>query len=152
MKIEHEESLIKLVCEIFEQLAFMFGEQLALEDIECDLDFFVKATMSFTGNTSGTIEIIVPYKVAEILAFNILGLDETEDELEPDSAEDALREALNTICGRLMPLLFGEQEIFDLSVPETSDINKTEWAKILNEKNHIAIDLDDYPVLLNFSI
>ena len=56
------------------------------------------------------------------------------------------------ICGRFLPVLFGEQEIFDLSVPETSEINKTEWAKILKEKNHIAIDLDDYPVLLDFSM
>ena len=152
MKHEHEECLLKLVCEIFEQLAFMFGEQIAMEDIECDLSLFLKARMSFKGTSSGTIEIIVPQKVAEILAFNILGLDEMEDELEQGSAEDALQEALNTICGRFLPLLFGEQEIFDLSVPETSDLNKTEWAKILTEKNHIAIDLDDYPVLLNISL
>jgi len=148
MQSEQREKLKKVCSDVFEQLAFMFGDEIEKDEIESDAETFLRASMTFSGHFSGNIEIIMPLKLTEQLAGNILGLDEAE---RGDQAnfEDALKELLNTICGRMLTALFGEEAVFNLHVPETNLLTRQQWNALLAEKDFIAFDLEDNPVLVH---
>lgn len=148
MQNEQIEIVIKVCCDIFEQLAFMFGEELDVAEVESDSESFIKAEMFFSGHLSGNIEIIVPTDLSKQLANNILGLEADDETIEQGGYDDAVKEMLNTICGRMLPRLFGDAAVFDLHVPQTSQLNNQQWELLLKEKKHRAIEIEDYPVLL----
>jgi CheY-specific phosphatase CheX len=141
--------IIKKICfDIFEQLAFMFGEELDKEEVQCDEDRFIKAVLSFSGFQMGEIDIIVPRQLAPALAVNIMGLEEAGI-IDTDTAEDALKELLNTLTGRLLPALFTDETIFNLHPPQTSEINKEQWQKLLEQEDTIIFGIEDSAVLVN---
>ena len=140
---------VKGICfEVFEQLAFMFGEELEKAAVESTDDDFIKATMKFSGHSCGSMDIIVPTRMAPILAYNILGIDEN-DPMDPGIAEDALKELLNTLCGRMLPALFTDIAIFDLCPPETGAISHKQWQELLDHQDTLAFAIDDSPILIN---
>lgn len=151
MRSEDKEVLTKVCYDVFEHLAFMFCEEFDGGELRSDSDSFIKASMSFKGDRSGTIEIIVPSGLARSLVFNILGIEQS-DNIEPGSAEDAIKELLNTICGSMLTSLFGDKVVFNLSVPEASEINSEEWESLVENKDYIAIDVEENPVLINASL
>jgi len=150
MQLDKMEILKKVCCDVFEQLAFMFGEDLDKDEVECDAESFIRADMAFSGYLSGTLEIIVPFELTRKLAYNILGLDDNET-IEQGGYEDAVKELLNTICGRMLTSFFGDEVIFDLHVPETARLNNQQWEALLKEKEYLAIEIEDNPILLYVS-
>lgn len=147
MQSDQREKLKKVCADVFEQLAFMFGEEIEKDEIESTAETFLRASMTFSGNISGNIEIIMPLELTEQLADNILGSDDTERG-EQVNYEDALKELLNTICGRMLTTLFGEEAVFNLHVPETNLLTLQQWSALLAEKDFIAFDIEDNPVLV----
>jgi len=148
MQSEKIEILKKVCCDVFEQLAFMFGEELDRDEVESDSESFISAEMTFSGHLAGSIELIVPSELTRKLAYNILGLDDN-DKIDQGGYDDALKELLNTICGRMLTSTFGEEAVFDLHVPLTSQLNNSQWEAVLDEKEYIAIDIEDSPVLIH---
>jgi hypothetical protein len=148
MQNEQREKLKKVCSDVFEQLAFMFGEVIEKDEVESDAEEFLRASMTFSGNRSGSIEIIIPRELSPHIAANILGADENERQ-DALSYEDALKELLNTICGRMLTALFGEEAVFNLHVPETHLLSIRQWNELLEEKDFIAFDIDDNPVLVH---
>ena len=147
-----ESKIIKKICfDIFEQLAFMFGEELEKDDVQCPEDDFIKAVMTFSGHKNGAVEIIIPARLAPALAYNIMGVDES-DNMESGIAEDALKELLNTLCGRMLPSLYTDQETFDLLPPEVQSVSRQQWQEFLIREHTIAFAIEDHPILLNFYI
>ena len=65
---ETYEHLKKVCCDIFEQLAFMFGEELEDDEIESDAETFMRGTMSYTGAKNGSVEIIMPEELTKSLS------------------------------------------------------------------------------------
>jgi len=151
MNDENNELLLRVCCDVFENLSFMFGETIDLDEAETDSDSFLKVSMSFKGDKIGSVDMIVPVEISASLAYNILGIDEDE-ELPPDSPIDALRELLNTICGQLMTALFGDQPVFDLSVPETKTISLEEWNELVESEEYLALNIEDEPVLIKAKV
>lgn len=140
---------IKKICfDIFEQLAFMFGEELEKDDVQCPEDDFIQGRMFFSGHKMGTVEIIIPARLAPAIAYNILGIDESEP-IEMGIAEDALKELLNTFCGRLLPALFTDQQTFDLQPPEVEAVTRRRWQDFLSLNESLAFSIEESPVLLN---
>ncbi|MBN2106483.1 MAG: hypothetical protein JW832_03595 [Deltaproteobacteria bacterium] len=126
----------------------MFCEELEKKDVCNPDEDFLKATMVFSGHHGGALDIIVPRQLTPALVYNILGMDE-DDIIESDIAEDALKELLNTLCGRMLPALFTDVETFDLHPPEISSFTKQQWLEMLHRENTIAFAIEDSPVLLN---
>ncbi len=151
MNDDNNETLIKVCCDVFENLSFMFGETIDLDEAETDSNTFIKASMAFMGDKNGTIDLVVPSEIAVSLAYNILGIDEDE-EMPPDSSIDALRELLNTICGQLMTTMFGDQPIFDLTVPKTKTLSLEEWNEIVDNEEYLAISIEDEPILIKAKV
>jgi len=151
MNTEGSTTIKKICFDIFGQLAFMFGEELEKDDVECPEDNFIKAVMTFAGHKNGSIEIIIPTRLAPALAYNILGIDDS-DPMESEIAEDALKELLNTLCGRMLPALYTDQETFDLHPPEVDSVTRQQWQEFLNHENTIAFAIEDRPVLLKINL
>jgi chemotaxis protein CheY-P-specific phosphatase CheC len=78
--------------------------------------------MRFTGPKNGKLEIAAGQNLCLILAANILGL-EPDEEMASTYADDALREALNVLCGRFLTEAFGEEAVFNLSAPVIGSLN-----------------------------
>ncbi len=147
MNKEHRKILRDVCFSVFEQLAFMFGDELEDDEIDCISDTFFLATMGFKGAEQGSVTIVVPEAICTTLAANILGLDD-DQEVYPDTAVDALKELLNTITGRLMTELFTEDSVNDLTIPLTEQLNHADWESLVESDEYIAIDIDEHPVLI----
>ena len=147
MRADWHEIVKKTCFDIFEQLAFMFCDELDKIDVQSSDEDFIKATMAFSGHHRGYVDIIVTRQLTPTLVYNILGLDEN-DQIEGGIAEDALKELLNTLCGRILPALFTDVETFDLHPPEISRVSRKQWLAMRNLDTTIAFAIEDNPVLL----
>lgn len=109
------EALSQVAVETFEKLAFMFafpGDEEPGQQIE----ELVSASVVFSGPFSGQIIIHISKAVLPELAANMLGLDD-ESDVTVDQQYDALKEALNVVCGNLLPVIAGRQHIFNMKMP-----------------------------------
>ena len=140
--------LIKVCCDVFESLSFMFGEAIDLDEVDSESESFINVSISYKGNRAGAVILIVSAETAKILAYNILGIDEDEEDLPSESYMDASKELLNTICGQFITSMFGDEPVFDLTVPETKIISLDEWQKSVDSGNFLALNVDDEPILI----
>jgi CheY-specific phosphatase CheX len=148
MMKNEERKILKEVCfGVFEQLAFMFGDELEDDEIEASAKRFLRASMGFKGSQQGTVAIVVPMTITTLLTTNILGLEE-DQKIDEDSAIDALKELLNTITGRLMTALFGEDVVVDLTIPVTEELDHAAWEVLVEGSQYIAITIEETPVLV----
>lgn len=74
------------------------------------------ASVSFAGAFSGVLVMQMSDDALPELAANMLGLADDE-ETTPDQQHDALKEALNVICGNLLPAIAGSQAVFNIDPP-----------------------------------
>ncbi len=104
--------------------------------------------ISYKGDRAGAIILIVSAETAKILAYNILGIDEDEEDLPFESSMDALKELLNTICGQFITSRYGDEPVFDLTVPETKIISLDEWQESVDSGNFLSLNVEDEPILI----
>jgi CheY-specific phosphatase CheX len=148
MMKNEDRKILKEVCfGVFEQLAFMFGDELEDDEIETSANKFLQASMGFKGPQQGTVSIVVPMTISTLLTTNILGLEE-DQKIDDDSAIDALKELLNTITGRLMTAMFGEDVVMDLTIPVTQEIDRAAWENLVVDSQYLAITIEETPVLV----
>jgi chemotaxis protein CheY-P-specific phosphatase CheC len=140
--------LIKVCCDVFESLSFMFGEAIDLDEVDSESESFINVSISYKGDRAGAIILIVSSQTAKSLAYNILGIDEDDEDLPFESSIDALKELLNTICGQFITSRFGVEPVFDLTVPETKIISLDEWQGSVDSGNFLALDVEDEPILI----
>lgn len=145
MTEEQTKMLVTVFCEVLENQAYMFGEALR-ETPQCPEDVIV-ASMAFRGPFQGSLSLAVPRAICPEIAANVLGLELDDDEVE-SHAEDAFKELLNVICGRVLTTMAGEEPVFDLTVPVVEPIDETEWDAMAARSGAVAFDVDDMPVLL----
>jgi len=140
--------LIKVCCDVFESLSFMFGEAIDLDEVDSESESFINVSISYKGERAGAIILIVSAETAKILAYNILGIDEDEEDLPSESYMDASKELLNTICGQFITSMFGDEPVFDLTVPETKTISLNEWQESVDSGNFLALNVENEPILI----
>lgn len=147
MKPEHAETVAQVFRDVLEKLAFMFVEQVEKEDVEKGPGNYVAAKMGFTRDLTGSLAMAVPAAMCPIIAANVLGLDEGEDQVMKE-ALDALKELLNVACGNILTAIAGESAIMDLSVPKVSKLNDESYQEFLEDPDTLAFETDDGTVLL----
>ena len=143
------ETISEVVCDVFEKLAFMFGEVADRDELPAAADTNVRATMTYSGATTGSLSVTVPQEVCFEIAANVLGTD--SDEIEDAQSHDALKEVLNVLCGNLLTAVAGEDPVFDLSVPEIDQIDANAWTALVEDNNNIVFLIDDSPVIVRFT-
>lgn len=145
-----QESVTRIFMDVLEKMAFMFGEPADLEDLEDPDEPVFEASMRFDGESSGEIRLFVPGSLCTELAANVLGID-NEDEKALRIGQDALKELLNTLCGQILTAMVGEVPVFDLSVPEISEVDHVAWSDSQTEEGVYLFDVEEHPVLLDVS-
>jgi len=104
--------------------------------------------MGFKGTRQGSVTIVIPKLTANLLAHNILGIDDDQD-IDEDSPVDALKELLNTITGRFVTALFGDEVVVDLTIPETEELDRDAWELLVRDDDYLKLGIDDTPVLIS---
>jgi CheY-specific phosphatase CheX len=98
----------------FESLAFLVAYEKALGDEAVPV---LEARVAFDGAVSGSLILRASPNVVARVASNMLGVRE---KAAPALESDALGEVANVICGHLLPVLAGPQELFRLRAPVVS--------------------------------
>jgi len=138
--MQFQKALERVLIEVFELHAFMFGAQNESPDSvdESALDMCV--TVNFTGSQTGRIDLACPADLAAELAGNVLG---SFDAVPQDDIDDSLVELLNVVVGRLLPAIAHSADnaaSYEIdrprivaSAPVPSDANLVACASILAE-------------------
>jgi CheY-specific phosphatase CheX len=79
-------------------------------------DDWLTSTLSFQGGRNGKFGVSAPYKVARVMAANLLG-EELED-VDHEKSAECLCEIANMICGGFVHCIETES-IFELSHPQS---------------------------------
>jgi chemotaxis protein CheY-P-specific phosphatase CheC len=117
MNQERSDLLREVAGQTLEQLAFIFSFP---DDMDPDAIWEEAATgchVTFNGPSQGELLLIISNAAMPELASNMLGMDEEEAPPE-DQQKDALQEALNVICGNLLPKIGGTEAVFDIQAPK----------------------------------
>jgi CheY-specific phosphatase CheX len=141
------EILEEIFYEVLEKLAFMFAEPTQKEELSFSKSDNIKASMSFSGDKSGQLSLIVPREMSNELATNILGI-EPGDELTEEQAYDSLRELLNVICGQFLTTFAGYEPVFSLSIPDITKIDEKDCRSFSDDENTVGFLVDSYPILI----
>lgn len=151
MNNERRELLSSVFCDAMEKLAFMFGEPAEGDELFPTGKNYLTAGMTFTGDMSGEISITVAEEMCMEIAANILGIN-ADEEQAMNLAIDALKEVLNVTCGQVLTAIAGEKALINLSIPQVSELDASGWTETMNNTESIGFLVDDYPVLLSFSL
>lgn len=150
MNADDNKLLVKVFSSIFEDFAFMFVEEAFDLEAKNPGECF-RAKIEFKSKSKmGSLEVVAPKDFCDETAENILGID--AEELPENTGENALKEVLNISCGYFLAEKFGTDEIFDLSIPETSPVSQNEWDLLNNERLYTTFLVDESPVLARFVI
>lgn len=120
------DALNEVIARVFQQTAFLFPQPADLpESIPSGDDAFIAVSLTFSGDRSGDICLILPETVCRELAANLLGEDLTDDYLR-EKVLDAAKETLNIIAGQLLIQMYGDKALFNLSAPEVKEATPAE--------------------------
>lgn len=110
--------LTTVVLDVLGELAFMVTDD---EPAELPTGtVWMQGEVSYCGEVSGTLRCWCTRDFAARLAANLLGIELDEGEAQI-SAEDALREFLNVLCGQLVTTWHGTEGVFNLSIPSVHE-------------------------------
>ena len=147
METKTKEILIESVTNVFEKFAFMFTDTESDADTNKSAETFMHASITFNGKSRGVITVTATKSLCVELATNVLGED--IDEETSSAPEDALKEVLNIVCGAVVVELYGEKEVFDLTVPTIYKISWEKWEELAAEPGIIKLYIDDEPILIS---
>ena len=148
---DQSEALTEVFCSVLETLAFMFGDQVEKDELPPESDENLAVKIRFKGPNAGELTLIAPADICLELAANILGVDDSS-ELADAKAHDALKELVNVTCGQLLTTIFGEEPVFDLTVPEVQPIDGPGWRELLTNEESVAFNVEENLVMLHLTI
>lgn len=135
---------------VLEKMAFMFADVVQENEFEDDEPVLLEATMEFKGETNGKTILAAQAELCASLAENMLGID--PDEVNDSSLEDALREVLNMTSGLYLTNRWGDDVVFDLTVPEVRKLDMTQWHEMERADNTLAIDVEGFQMVASVII
>lgn len=151
MSERFSDSLGECFTDVLEKMAFMFTEIVEPEDMPEPPTDGLQAHMGFTGDHDGALIVAFPRHLTLDLASNVIGADQDDENIE-QLGIDALKEVLNVTCGHVLTSHFGEEPVFDLSVPDVKPVSVAEWKKLIVTPGSVSAIVDDNPVVLLFTV
>ncbi len=111
-----EKQLFQTATLIFDELAFM----LPVPEPDDDQEQAIAAAVSveFQGPFRGRLILGASQELLPTLAANMLG---EENAGSPGQQLDALGEVANVICGNVLPVIAGSEQVFQIAAPEVCD-------------------------------
>ncbi len=151
MQSNIQDQLCSTFTQVVEQLTFMFGETVPKEEVDSPGTLFTLASMSFTGDLVGVLEVAVPTEITAEIAANILGLEPEEIESEA-MMNDALGEMLNVVCGHVIMAMAGTDANFSLNSPVTTYVDDAKYTEMMTSEDYAGLLLDDNPIFLGLKL
>jgi CheY-specific phosphatase CheX len=138
--IETSTMLTGALTQALETMAFLTS--LPLDEDAAAPENLVLAQVSFTGPTSGTIEILAGMDFAKVLAGNIGALDAVDDEM----AFDAMKEISNVTCGLLLPMIGSTPtDVFAMAIPTVrSGRQSPAWDRFTTEPDVWVLNIEGH--------
>jgi CheY-specific phosphatase CheX len=137
----------RIFCEVLERQAFLFADPLDVADFEAAEGAHLLSSMTFGGETPGSLSLVAGEAVAREIAANFLGTN-TEDPSVEANYRDALNEILNVVCGHLLTALNGDHAIHDLSIPSLRELTSLEAAEMAQRPGCLAFSVEEHHALL----
>jgi len=142
---------LEVLGEVLERFAFMFVEVVdKFNESDTDKCDYLYVMITFTGKTQGAISLTAPEGLCREMAANILGVD--AEELTSQSGEDAIKELVNILCGELTVRLYGDKDVFNLTVPCLYRVGWDKWREITVDSESIKLSLEGKPFVANLVI
>lgn len=151
MTEDRKNILTRVFTDILEQMAFMFGDKASPDDFRETAEPMLQAQMTYRGNLCGSLSLAVPEAMCPELAANLLGT-EPEEAGERHIYIDALKELLNVTCGNVLTAMAGEEPVFDLTVPEVTELSDAMRDTMLNDETTVYLLVDEYPAALRLTV
>jgi len=149
------ELLTETVAEVLEMVAFLcslpYDEEFKDEKAENDGEI-VCVGLEFQEPVSGKLFISLPEPLTPIIAANMLGIDEDEDDVKQKST-DATKEILNIICGNLLLKIYGDKSVFHLGTPHVVENLENELS-VFNKSDvfKTELEVENYKVTTIFAL
>lgn len=142
--------VLEVIKDVLERFTFMFTETEGETPAFPAGDDALQATIRFQGKGSGVLTVTAPKSLCQEMAANVLGMDATE--IGETAAADALKELINIICGTLTWSLYGEREVFDLSVPVVAEVDARQAPDPAAGKNNVGLMVENRPLLAQLQL
>jgi CheY-specific phosphatase CheX len=142
--------VLDVVKDVMERFAFMFTETEGETPAFSAADDPLQGTIRFKGKVSGVLIMVAPRSFCQEMAANVLGAD--GGEIGDTAAEDALKELINIVCGTLTWSLYGEREVFHLSVPLVAKFDTNQPVTLASGEISIGLMVENRPVVARFQI
>jgi len=119
MQNQATETLTTIFSEVLADLAFMFTDA---EPGDMPLGKrWLETTIGYSGPTTGVLRLRCTREFSIQLAANLLGLDPDDIDTKR-SAQDAVKEFMNIVCGQFITAAYGTEEVFDLTIPQVVEL------------------------------
>ncbi len=140
-------TLATIFSEVLANLAFMFTE-----DDRPDADpaaAWLETKIGYSGSECGNLRFRCPAEFCTRLAANLLGVDPDDGDAERQS-RDAVKEFMNVVCGHFVTSMYGTEEVFDLSIPQTAPLSEPPDLSINDGERVATITVEGFPVQLEY--
>lgn len=121
MQDQATKTLATIFSEVLADLAFMFTEEEPGDVVPGTR--WLETTIGYSGNSTGILRLRCPWGFSIHLAANLLGIDVGDDDIDK-SAHDAVKEFMNIVCGQFLTAMFGTQELFSLTIPQSIELSE----------------------------
>jgi len=139
------ETLATVVSDVLEASAFSFADPCEKDELPEAHGEILQAEITFRDDVQeGTIRLAAPAELAATFSAEMLALD--PDEVTESLSADALKELLNVICGQLITAVWGEEPLFQLTVPRLSGLDEEAWRKFCERTEVLTLVVDDIPL------
>ena len=140
------ETIATVALEVFERMAFLFGERAPVAEVVPPAQA-LSGTIAFRGADAGTFEVLASSDLGHVLAENVLGCEHGQCGL--DSDVDALGELMNVTLGHLLTTLASPAAVFDVAAPRIErDVPRERWQTLAAEPGTLAFLVEGQPLLL----
>ena len=143
--IDGMDILAQALSEVFEVQAFMFTEEVEPSEIESPEGALWKTSIYFSGCDSGVMELTFPDDLAVELAANTLGVE--AEEVRTETAQDALKEFANVVCGQFLTRQYGNRQVFKLSMPNIESLSADLWEQLTADRGAVLLKVEEKSVV-----
>ena len=98
-------------------------------------------SLKFKGSVVGSVQLATSAGLGQMLSENILGPADNPDEITQRS-QDALKEALNVLCGTLLHPYCASGKAVEMALPEIVKATPEAWQEITQDEKSLVLDAD----------
>lgn len=147
MNVKTETVFEDAVTSVLEQFAFVFAEP--GNGYGGFPGEYLHASITFSGLHKGSISIAAPEPLCLMLAGNVLGLDR---DAAVEEAEDTMKELANVICGKVTVGMYGDREVFNLTIPSLFRIDRGKWRELYSGCENLHFVVEGMPLLAGLMV